>query len=396
MTAVLAGVMWIIGLALFAMVAVLLVQVLASLWPSGTRRAVASKLDAPPYVVLMPAHDEAGIIADMVKATRETLTPAGRLLVIADNCTDDTAARARMAGAEVIERIDPLLRGKGYALAHGIASLKPNPPKVVLVVDADCLARPGAFAMLAEAANRLQRPVQGTYAMNARPGGGLKQRIAAFAWEFRVRVRAEGFRRLGLPCQLMGSGMAFPWPLLERISFATGHIVEDLKLGLEFAEQRAPPVYVPEAVVESSFPENEQGAQSQRKRWEHGHLAMIVSSAPVLLWRSFTRANAPLLLMTLDMCVPPLALLGMLLTANAVLAGALVWSALASAALGLLALSSVTLFGAVVLLGWCLAGRRWISIGELLAVPWYMVRKLPLYLGFLRKRETGWIRTKRD
>lgn len=396
MTVVLTGLMWVIGLALLGAVAVLLVQLLASLLPGAMQSSRSEGRDAPSYVVLMPAHDEAAIIAAMVTATRAQLTPEGRLLVIADNCSDDTAARARQAGAEVIERNDLQLRGKGYALAYGIAALQSSPPQVVLVVDADCRAHPGAFAALAREADRLQRPIQGMYAMLAPEGAGLKQRIAAFAWDFRARIRAEGFRRLGLPCQLMGSGMAFPWPLLQSVSFATGHIVEDLKLGLDFAERRTAPVYAPQAVVESTFPENEQGAQSQRKRWEHGHLAMIVSAAPALLWKSLTQANGALLAMTIDMCVPPLALLAMLLAGNAIAAGLLVWSGLVPAAVGLLAVWSIGLFVAVVLVGWWRVGRRWVSLGELAAIPWYMAKKVPLYLGFLTKRQAGWIRTKRD
>jgi cellulose synthase/poly-beta-1,6-N-acetylglucosamine synthase-like glycosyltransferase len=394
MADLLTGVMFILGAGLFALVLVLLAQLLAS-WllrePDPMPMAAT-----PSYAILMPAHDEAATIEAMVTMTLAQLTPEGRLVLIADNCTDDTAARAQQAGAEVIERNDLQLRGKGYALAHGVAALQSNPPQVVLVVDADCRARPGTFATLAAQAHRLQRPVQGMYEMLAPEGASLKQRIAAFAWEFRARIRAEGFRRLGLPCQLMGSGMAFPWLLLQSANLATGHLVEDLKLGLDFAEQGAAPVYVPQAVVESTFPENEQGVQSQRKRWEHGHLAMIVSAAPALLGKSLITANSALLAMTIDMLLPPLALLGMLLTGNAIAAGLLVWSGFVPPTVGVLAAWSLGLFVAIVLVGWWRVGRRWISLGELAAIPWYMAMKIPLYLGFLTRRQAGWVRTKRD
>jgi cellulose synthase/poly-beta-1,6-N-acetylglucosamine synthase-like glycosyltransferase len=395
MTALLTILMWLIGLAMLGAVGVLLVQLCANLLPQGGVALPMAEAIPSSYVVLMPAHDEAEIIEAEVTAALAQLSPEGRLLAIADNCSDDTAARARKAGAEVIERNDPVLRGKGHALAYGIAALADNPPQVVLVLDADCRAEPGAFKILAAEANRLQRPVQGTYAMLP-ADGGLNQRIAAFAWDLNTRVRPEGFRRLGLPCQLMGSGMAFPWPLLKKVNFATGHIVEDLKLGLDFAEQRAAAVFVPHAVVKSTFPSNQQGAQSQRRRWEHGHLSTIVTTAPRLLWRSLTRTNGQLLALTVDMCVPPLALLGMLLVSNLVLAQILVWLGAVPAAIGVLSLSLVGLFVAVVLLGWWFAGRRWLSIGELLAAPLYILKKVPLYLSFLTKRQMGWVRTKRD
>jgi 1,2-diacylglycerol 3-beta-glucosyltransferase len=66
-----------------------------------------------------------------------------RIVVVADNCTDSTAARAREAGAFVIERQDAVRRGKGYALADAFAvSLGDSTLGAVVVVDADMLVDP--------------------------------------------------------------------------------------------------------------------------------------------------------------------------------------------------------------------------------------------------------------
>ena len=216
--------------------AVLGIQVLASLMPGGKVEPELKGKPVPRFVVVMPAHNERDMIEASVRRVLAVLGETGRLRVVADNCTDDTAALARSAGADVIERTDPDRRGKGYALAHGVASLAVSPPQVVLVLDADC--RPGTaqtLVLLARAAQVQQRPIQGIYDMLAPPGAGLKQRMAAFAWAFKGQVRAEGFRRMGLPSHLMGSGMAFPWPLLERVDMATGHLgdnnIVDARLG---------------------------------------------------------------------------------------------------------------------------------------------------------------------
>jgi len=148
-----------VGAVLLLWTGVLLVQMLAaaSMW-----RARADDMgdEAPPLAVLMPAHDEAAVIAQTVAVVRQQLRPQDRLLVVADNCTDTTAEVARAAGAEVVERTDHALRGKGYALAHGLACLAQRPPQVVLVVDADCRVAPGALQRLGAQAWRLQRPVQ--------------------------------------------------------------------------------------------------------------------------------------------------------------------------------------------------------------------------------------------
>jgi glycosyltransferase involved in cell wall biosynthesis len=85
-------------------------------------------------VVLVPAHNEEEGIGPAVAGAQSQLAPGDRVLVVADNCTHDTAQLARAAGAEVIERSDRERRGKGYALAFGVDHLEPNPPDVVLVL----------------------------------------------------------------------------------------------------------------------------------------------------------------------------------------------------------------------------------------------------------------------
>jgi cellulose synthase/poly-beta-1,6-N-acetylglucosamine synthase-like glycosyltransferase len=358
-------------------------------------QAADSSDEAPTLAVLMPAHDEATVIAQTVAQVRPHLRPHDRLLVVADNCTDTTAEVARAAGAEVVERTDPVLRGKGYALAHGLACLTQRPPQVVLVVDADCRVAPGALQRLATRAWKLQRPVQGLNLMQASVGSGLQLRVAAFAWALRNHVRALGYKCLGLPCQLMGTGMAFPWPLVQRVSFATGHIVEDLTLGLTFAAMGRPPYFCPEAVVVSDFPANEEGMQSQRKRWEHGHLTVLMQDAPRYLLQALWQRNGGLSALVLDMSVPPLALLTVLCAAYAALGGVVAWQTGVVWPLAVGACACAALLGAV-LLGWMLVGRAWVRSHELLLVPVYILRKLPLYVAFLFKRQVAWVKTRRE
>ena len=143
------------GSVLLACVVLLALQTLASWLPKrGYSRPVHTDAPAPSLVVLMPAHDEAEIIESMVTQALRVMPAGARLLVVADNCKDDTAARARSAGAEVIERTNLELRGKGYALAHGVDHMRAAPPDVVVVFDADCVAAPGSLAAIAIEAHR--------------------------------------------------------------------------------------------------------------------------------------------------------------------------------------------------------------------------------------------------
>src|SRR5258706_13105409 len=92
----------------------------------------------PPVAVLVPAHNESsGLLPTLADIQSQSL-PGDRLLVVADNCLDDTAAVARAGGAEVVERNDPTKWGKGYALDWGVRHLSSNPPEIIMIVDADC------------------------------------------------------------------------------------------------------------------------------------------------------------------------------------------------------------------------------------------------------------------
>ena len=131
-----------VGLALFVPAFVFAAQVVLSL-PIFKRKSIL--FGARPHIaVLMPAHNESAGIARPLNAIRMQLQPGDRVLVVADNCTDDTAEIALANGAEVIVRNDAERRGKGYALEFGVRHLEAQPPEVVIVIDADCLVHAGA------------------------------------------------------------------------------------------------------------------------------------------------------------------------------------------------------------------------------------------------------------
>jgi cellulose synthase/poly-beta-1,6-N-acetylglucosamine synthase-like glycosyltransferase len=354
--------------------------------PQGERRRVA---------VLIPAHNEASLIASTLESIKPQLASSDRLVVVADNCSDDTAAIAAGAGAESIVRTDQSKHGKGFALDFGVHYLAQSPPEVVIVVDADCRVGYGAIDTLARACDSSARPIQALYLMRAPAGAGIKTQTAEFAWAMKNLVRPTGLRRLRMPCHLTGSGMAFPWPLIRSATLATGHIVEDLKLGIDLARSGTPPLFCPDALVTSEFPLSSVGAASQRTRWEHGHLSVILSEAPGLAWDSLIRFDPNLLALAFDVMVPPLALLTLLV--SAAWAAACIAFLLTKALLPLaMASAAALLLAAAVLLAWSIYGRNIVSLHKLAFAAIYAPLKLPLYLKFLFTRQTAWVRSKRD
>src|SRR5882672_734674 len=183
----------------------------------------------PPHgtAVLIPAHNEGVGILPTIRDVQAQLGPNDRILVVADNCTDDTAAIAQAAGAEVIVRADLARRGKGYALEFGVRHLGLNPPDVVVIMDADCQLGEHALRHLSANAMASGRPVQSLYLMlapeNAPPGKGVN----LFAWRVKNWIRPLGLGLFGLPTQLFGTGMAFPLGLLLDRDLGNSRLAED-------------------------------------------------------------------------------------------------------------------------------------------------------------------------
>lgn len=393
MMILLAWLLVVVTIALLLPVLVLVAQVLLACLPARPLPTTAGARGQ--VAVLVPAHDESTIIRSTLASILPQLQAGDRLLVVADNCSDDTAQLARAAGAQVVERQDAQRRGKGYALDFGVRHLARQPPEVVIVIDADCQVGEGAIDQLARCCLASARPVQALYLMRAPAGAGLKVQIAEFAWRVKNLVRPRGWARLGLPCQLMGSGMAFAWRDLAAINLASGHLVEDLKLGLDLCRAGKPPLFCQAALVESQFPSSDEGLASQRKRWEHGHLGVLLGEAPRLLASSVAQRNAGLLALALDLLVPPLALLVLVLAA----CFCLTWLVFALVGLllpALIASGALVLLGATVLLAWGRFARELIAFSVLMYAPFYALRKVPLYLGFLVRRQVDWVRSKRD
>ena len=371
---------------------VFFVECVASLFLPAARSVV--RRPGASALVLIPAHDEARGVGATVEGVRSQLAPGDAILVVADNCTDDTAARARAAGAQVIERTEPDKRGKGYALTFGVNHLRTRPPDVVIVLDADCRLTPKSIDALVERAIETGRPVQADYTFQPAERSAISM-LSSLATVVRNRVRPRGLRRLGQPCHLTGTGMAFPWGVIRQAPELGAHLVEDLAMGIELALEGHAPVLCIEAGTRSELPTGHQAALQQRRRWEHGQLATSIEQGPRLVGAGIRRCRLDLIALGMDLMVPPLALLVGLLVVLFVIATFVILAG-GPPAPAWIAGTALALVTAGVLAGWARYGRQTISARYLLLAPLYMMWKIPLYLSFLLgRRENQWKRTER-
>jgi cellulose synthase/poly-beta-1,6-N-acetylglucosamine synthase-like glycosyltransferase len=391
------GIATIVAVALAAplvlMTATFAIEVIAGLRDTPTVRDDANDVPGtvPETVIVMPAHDEAAIIAATLARLLPALPPSHRVLVVADNCDDDTAAIAERAGAGVLRRNDPARRGKGYALAHARDHLAAAPPAVVMVLDADGATDRDSLIAMARAAKT--RPVQAVNLLSPDLDAAPMVQVSNFAFVIKNLIRQRALWRLAGRVNLTGTGMAFPWPVFRDAALATADIVEDLALGLELARRGQLPGFAPAATVWSAASSAE-GTLKQRTRWEGGFLATSRTRALPAIGAALRAGDPRALWAGLSLAVPPLTLLllldaaGLVLLGSLALAGASAWPAALLAGLLLLSLAALAV-------AWARVGRPFLSGAAAARLPLYVLWKIPLYLGLARKRPTGWLRAGR-
>ena len=179
-----------LALAALALTAFVTLEVVFSLLGARNRAGSGNRPDR--IAVIVPAHNETSVIDRSLASFKMQLTDNDQLIVVADNCTDNTAQIARAAGADVLERNNADRRGKGFALQHALDHLKSSPPDVVIFLDADCILGGDVLRRIADLAVTHQRPVQATYLLTATKAASVTTRISAFAWMFMNKVRMRG------------------------------------------------------------------------------------------------------------------------------------------------------------------------------------------------------------
>lgn len=287
---------------------------LAALSIAAARRRSNEPLRSEPSLrlaVLVPAHDEELLVGRCVDtlAAQDYPEHLYRVLVIADNCTDDTAQVARKHGAEVLERTDPYNRGKGHALRWAMDRLLADPEiDAFVIVDADSITEPGLLRALASTAEGGAPAVQADYAaLVEEPDDRAQLRAAAFLLFHRVRF--TGKAALGLPCSLVGNGMLFTRSLIQEHAWSAFSEVEDLEYSLQLRLAGIGPAFAASARLAAPVSPSGPAAEVQRRRWEGGRIRVARKYLPMLVRQMAAHRRADLWDAATDLAVPPLGVL---------------------------------------------------------------------------------------
>lgn len=352
----------------------------------------------PHFTFVIPAHNEARGIARTIDTLHAVDYPADKfsVVVIADNCSDETGDQAKRAGARVIERNDESKRGKGYALEYAFDLLVAEAASdALVVVDADTDASPNLLREMAKYLTRGELVMQAHYGVR-NVDDSWRTRLMDVAFTLYHGVRSSARERLGLSAGLRGNGMAFSLEALRRVPHRSYSLVEDVEYGIQLGLQGIRVAYVENAVVRGEMVAGNQGSKSQRLRWEQGRRKLISQYVPMLLKRAYHERSGLLLDLALDVLIPPLSTI-------------VAYTAVGSAAATLVVLTG--LGQPIVVLPWTLSlaglalylgrGLQMSSQGPralltLLHGPQYAAWKIALRLASSKTRGNEWVRTARS
>ena len=349
-------------------------------------RSVSGRRHAGRIAIVVPAHNESRGIARTLESLLAEARRDGHadVVVIADNCDDDTAEVAARCGAFVLVREDAGKRGKGYALDYAFNALAQSQYFACVVVDADSVVSEAALDALRQQFADGAEAVQIRYAALLEKPGMASLALSAFNM-----LRPRGRDRLGLSAGILGNGFALRCDLLRRVPYTAASIVEDLEYHLKLVAAGVRVTFCDSATVFGEMPDTRRAARSQRARWEGGRLRMLLDHAAPLsveILNGQWRLAEPLA----ELMLPPLALHVALLGVLACLPGTL------PLLVGILGLSAVVLHVLAAARIGGISAAALFRIG--VRVPAYLLWKLSLIPLSLRsaKRETAWVRTERN
>jgi cellulose synthase/poly-beta-1,6-N-acetylglucosamine synthase-like glycosyltransferase len=365
----------------------LLLLTVGNLLPQRKNRSTASVHKPFRMAVVVPAHNEAISIASCIESLKKARSADAKtaLVVVADNCTDNTAEIAETAGVRVLVRQNEDLRGKGYALAHAFQVLLAEGHDAVLVVDADTEVAPNFLLEMRKQLESGADAVQCRYLVR-NPEESVRTRLMALALRAFNVVRPRGRSGWGLSCGILGNGFGLSSKTLAAVPYRALSVVEDLEYHIFLVRSGRKVTFVDSTTVYGVVPARGAGVQTQRARWEGGRFRMIRENTPGLLLDVLQGKFSSLELL-LELLLLPLAFHVTLLT----IAIFSLWLPASLCGIAGFTVVLVHLAQAITL------GGNWKDAMVLIAAPFYIFWKLLLVPRLLKhaRVKTTWDRTER-
>lgn len=259
--------------------------------------------------VLIAARNEASVIEGLICSLKNQNYPKNMysVYVVADNCTDETAAVARAAGAVVYERFNTEERGKGYALDYLIKKIKKDNPDALpdgyVVFDADNIADENYLFEMNKALSA-GYDVVSSYRNSKNYGVNWRSAGQGMYFLRDARVLNHTRVRLGMSTFISGTGFLFSRGLEEKYGGWPFHsLTEDGEFSLENAVSGVKGAHCHDAIFYDEQPTDLMTSWNQKLRWCKGGLQIFAMYFKRLLKGIFLKRSISCFDMV--MCLAP-------------------------------------------------------------------------------------------
>lgn len=249
-------------------------------WRRGTVKLPPAKKQHR-YAFFIAAHNEESVIANLVQSIKEQDYPAELIdtFVVADACTDKTAAEARRAGAIVYERNDLARKGKSWVMDYGfdrILNEYPDKYEAFFVFDADNLLSPGYVTEMNKVFDAGY--LVSTSYRNSKNFDSSWVSSAYALWFLREAKFLNNSRMmLGTGCAISGSGWMVSAKIVESMHGWDFHtLTEDIQFSTFCAANGIRIAYAPAEFYDEQ-PLTFAASWTQRMRWTKGFYQVFFS-----------------------------------------------------------------------------------------------------------------------
>lgn len=229
------------------------------------------------FAVLICARNEENVILNLLASLEKQSYRNFEIFVVADNCTDRTAAVCRAQGTHVYERFNEAQKGKGYALHWGIGRLLSEEKgnfDALCVFDADNLASPD-FLKEMNTALCADADVALGYRDTKNVHDSWVSEVYSIYWLMLQRFYHSARHNVGLSSMVGGTGFAFKLSALGQEGWTTYSLTEDVEFSIQQILKGNKIVPARKAVFYDEQPATFGVSVKQRLRWIIGGMQCI-------------------------------------------------------------------------------------------------------------------------
>lgn len=226
------------------------------------------------FAVIVSARNESDVIEEFIHTVDLQDYPSDLIdvYVIADNCSDDTAQKARIAGAHVYERFDNKKVGKGYALDFLFKILRSKKTKYdgYFIFDADNLLSRNYISEMNKVFNRKYKIVTSYRNSKNYDSNWIS---AGYSLWFLRESKYLNYARMLLnnSCAVSGTGFLISSEIIDKNNGWKYHLLtEDIEFTIDSIINGEKIGYCNSACFYDEQPTSFRDSWNQRMRWSKG------------------------------------------------------------------------------------------------------------------------------